>query len=584
MATTASFQLPQEIRELTTKLMVGLDTPRSLTVYLLAKAGEWDQLVNLKVDPRTYLDNPFSANQLKRDYQATEFLRKCKDIKLKTDPEQAALEAWWAAEAQCKRTNDRLANYLELPVYDGPHGTAIADFIDRLQNIVASWLGPVPKHLDGAFGPGAVFESQGAKHSRNLTLGDKLQLQPSVTPAAKALFEHYFWPCAWGRAWMSDTNGSAINDSLRGNRFVSVDKDATIKRGIAIEGGGMVYLQLAVGGVIRRRLARIGIDLEKGQGLHQQLAMRASLTGNHATIDLKSASDTVCRNLVKLALRKSGDWYDLLESLRSPATRLNGKWVRLEKFSSMGNGFTFELETLIFAAVITAVGGGLIGHESYVYGDDIIVPSEHASNVISALRFLGFTTNERKTFTTSAFRESCGGDYFMGVDVRPYYMKEFPNEPNDWIAVANGLYRRWPLSYLRSDRVYRARFFSIGRLPSGIRSCRGPAELGDLVICSPEHQWNYVTRSSRRYFRVWRPIAKRIPLRRFSAGTQLAVMLYAVRNPSGILLFPKELHRVGLAIWADNTEELREHRSPVSTGLVPRRAIAGYRFGRVSYS
>lgn len=584
MATTASNQLPQEIRELATKLLVGLDTPRSLTVFLLIKYGEWDQLVQLKVDPRTYRDDPFSANQLKRDYQATEFLRKCKDVPTSIDTEAAAVATWWASEAQCKKTNDRLDNYLENPVYDGPHGTAIADFIDRLQSVVAAWLGPLPKSLEGAFGPGAVFESQGAKHSRNLTLGDKLQLQPSVTPAASALFEHYFWPCAWGRAWMSDTNGSAINNSLRGNRFVTVDKDATIRRGIAIEGGGMVYLQLAVGGVIRRRLARIGIDLESGQGLHQQLAMHASLTGTSATIDLKSASDTVCRNLVKLAFKKCGDWYDLLESLRSPATRLNGKWVRLEKFSSMGNGFTFELETLLFAAIITAAGGGLVGHEAFVYGDDIIVPTDRSADVISALRFFGFTTNERKTFTTSAFRESCGGDYFMGVDVRPYYMKEFPNEPSDWIAVANGLYRRWPRSHLRTDRVYRARFFSIGRLPSGIRSCRGPAELGDLVICSPEYQWEYVTRSSKRFFRVWRPVAKRIPLRRFTSNTQLALLLYSVRNSSRVMNFPKHLHRVGVALTDDNTPELREHRSPVSTGLVPRRAIAGYRFGRVAYS
>lgn len=584
MATTASNQLPQEIRELSTKLLVGLDTPRSLTVFLLIKYEEWDQLVQLKIDPRTYRDDPFSANQLKRDYQATEFLRKCKDVPTSIDTEAAAVATWWASEAQCKRTNDRLDNYLENPVYDGPHGTAIANFIDRLQSIVAAWLGPLPKSLEGAFGPGAVFESQGAKHSRNLTLGDKLQLQPSVTPAASALFEHYFWPCAWGRAWMSDTNGSAINSSLRGNRFVTVDKDATIRRGIAIEGGGMVYLQLAVGGAIRRRLARIGIDLESGQGLHQQLAMHASLTGTSATIDLKSASDTVCRNLVRLAFKKCGDWYDLLESLRSPATRLNGKWVRLEKFSSMGNGFTFELETLLFAAIITAVGGGLIGHEAFVYGDDIIVPTDKSADVISALRFLGFTTNERKTFTTSAFRESCGGDYFMGVDVRPYYMKEFPNEPSDWIAVANGLYRRWPRSHLRTDRVYRARFFSIGRLPSGIRSCRGPAELGDLVICSPEHQWEYVTRSSKRFFRVWRPVAKRIPLRRFTSNTQLALLLYSVRNSPKVINFPRHLHRVGVAPMDDNTPELREHRSPVSTGLVPRRAIAGYRFGRVAYS
>lgn len=53
-----------------------IDTPRSLACFMLAKYGEWDQLVSLTVDPSHYLD----ARSYALDCQATEFLRKCEDL------------------------------------------------------------------------------------------------------------------------------------------------------------------------------------------------------------------------------------------------------------------------------------------------------------------------------------------------------------------------------------------------------------------------------------------------------------------------------------------------------------------------
>ena len=160
---------------------------------------------------------------------------------------------------------------------------------------------------------------------------------------------------------------------------------------------------------------------------HMRLARLASAGRlSCATIDLSNASDTVAYQLVKLVLPP--DWFELLISLRAPFTDMDGKRVRLEKFSSMGNGFTFALETLLFWTLCDTVSNGE-AQVLRVFGDDIIVDTAHAKACVKALEFFGFTPNAKKTFLEGPFRESCGGDYFNGVSVRAVYVKNLPDEP-----------------------------------------------------------------------------------------------------------------------------------------------------------
>jgi hypothetical protein len=97
----------------------------------------------------------------------------------------------------------------------------------------------------------------------------------------------------------------------------------------------------------------------------------------------------------------------------------------MEKFSSMGNGFTFPLQSLIFYAVCKAVADS---HRSKrpirVYGDDIVVCDKIVHDVVDLLGFYGFSCNMTKSFLSGNFRESCGSHYYRGVDVKPYYLKD----------------------------------------------------------------------------------------------------------------------------------------------------------------
>jgi hypothetical protein len=99
----------------------------------------------------------------------------------------------------------------------------------------------------------------------------------------------------------------------------------------------------------------------------------------------------------------------------------------------MGNGSTFCIETLIFAACCHAVGG----QNFNVYGDDVIIETEKLEAYRKLTHFLGFTINMEKSFATGPFRESCGGDYFDGVNVTPTYLRTVPRRKADWCHLVN---------------------------------------------------------------------------------------------------------------------------------------------------
>lgn len=197
-----------------------------------------------------------------------------------------------------------------------------------------------------------------------------------------------------------------------------VAKNAKTYRAIATEPPLNGVYQLALGDYIARRLAKFGVDLSD-QSRNQRLAKEGSLTGALATLDLSSASDTVATELVYHLLPV--DWALALSVGRSSAVLYKGEKIVLEKFSSMGNGFTFALESLIFWALASSCSAG---GEVSVYGDDIIVETAAVPLLTEVLTACGFTLSPGKSFSTGPFRESCGADYYRGFDIRPYYQKD----------------------------------------------------------------------------------------------------------------------------------------------------------------
>jgi hypothetical protein len=222
-----------------------------------------------------------------------------------------------------------------------------------------------------------------------------------------------------GERW---SNHVPLKVIVPGNRFTTVPKTAKKRRGICIEPDLNVFGQLGIGAEIRTSLKkRLGIDLDT-QEWNRFLAEK-SFEWHLATIDLSQASDTIARSVVEELLPP--DWATLLGLFRSPSTFIDDGWVALEKWSSMGNGYTFELETLIFSSILLAVlrleeAEGAWAHCA-VYGDDIICPRVHAKAVVEALEDFGFKVNGKKSHLAGDFFESCGTDWFQAQPVRPFF-------------------------------------------------------------------------------------------------------------------------------------------------------------------
>ena len=423
-----------QVQMLLSKLYRGIGSARSKRLDTLVRRGEWNLLQQEVLShPTVYRHSEVYF----KDALAVEVARKLL-LPGSSEPRRAAAVAtFWASEHQCAATNARLSKFVNL---QGPFVASdeqLITFISRWRTIVRRVLGKPPVLLTPRFSAGSTLSD----HGKRVTIPDKLSSEPTFYAGSDLNLRPHLNGTPFFHAPVRWT---------RGNRFFTVPKDSSKDRGCCVEASLAVSLQLDAGNHIVRRIEKAyQVDMKRLPDYHRWLAELASRHGTFATIDLSNASDTVASGLVELLLPP--DWFTLLNSLRAKRTEIEGRTVYLQKFSSMGNGFTFPLETLIFRTLAEAVGSRCAS----VFGDDIVIESERGADLVAALGYFGFTPNSKKSFLWGPFRESCGGDYFQGRAVRPYYLKKPPVEPQQWIAVANGLRRADPeLKYARAAWRY----------------------------------------------------------------------------------------------------------------------------------
>ena len=493
-----------DFREVYFAICKATNTPYSLSCWLRFK----DKVSFLDLeqpDPNNYN----SAHDFERDYLVFAYASKMRGVNLDgRDLRQVALASFTADEAFNLLTEARLRNLASVP-----SGADFECMIHYAQRKIAKVLGPfsAEKVLRGCFGAGA----SALLPRRNSRPDQKYVTRPSVTAECVDLAMILIGTSPTWRLALDIPDGPVdLRNYLalvKGNTFDTVPKSVKTDRTIAKEPVINGYLQQGVHRYIRQRLSKFGVDLrdQSVNKLRAQLAYRDGLS----TIDLTSASNSVTRQLVWLLL--PFEWASYLDRIRSKRTRLpDGTWHENAMFSSMGNAFTFELETLIFWAVSSQFG------EATVYGDDIVVTRDGYDAVVRSLEFLGFRINKSKSFKEGNFFESCGGHYFRGIDVTPVYQKASPLLLiEERIRAHNRLYRWLMRVYPACDPMTSYLSGVLAHLARGVDLIGPPLKDGDPFIFT--HGTNYVAKN-RHSVAIHRCLVPRHPRRRSVSRGALA--------------------------------------------------------------
>lgn len=343
---------------------------------------------------------------------------------------------------------------------------------------------------------------------------------------------------------------------VKGGRFFTVPKNISASRTCITEPDVNMQMQRWLGLTLRTRFKRI-LNLDHQHDVHGHLMERFSRCGSHATIDLSNASNSIAYELVKFLLPSV--WFDFLNKARSHYIEMPDKtWHKLQMFSSMGNGFTFELESIIFYAILHTLennttlrknGSGDIS----VFGDDMICRESDVATLYERLEYCGFTVNQDKSFTGNVrFRESCGEDYFNGIRVTPIYFKGSYTENSlvdmyqlankvyslslrlyglvPWASPLNDVYRRVVNTIPKEWRFY-------GPCPDLISVWLADEEFDSVHGVSLSHTWLYGTQFEVHYKdgmktrTVIKPVSDLMkPPKRYTAKVDYITLLHASRG------------------------------------------------------
>lgn len=370
---------------------------------------------------------------------ASTFYKKFVDY-VAVDADTVALNKFLATNESCKRWVKELTNEGDRVLYD--------TFKHELYKFFyPSGDEPLIESFDDIFyqgrcGPGASIGSEGGDFYTKMFSSPLTYTTPVIYRAYTGYLSR---SPDWVNAELIRNIHYGQENVVAGSRLTFVPKQRDTSRIICIEPTLNMFAQLGVASILEGRLRQVyGIDLSKQPDLNRHLARIGSRNGSLFTLDLQSASDSISRSMLRDVL--PSNTYALLELLSSKTAQLpSGEQVELSMISTMGNGFTFPLETVLFSCVVSAVyrclglemlkpRDGLLGNFG-VFGDDIIGRSFTYRPICRLLGILGFTVNAEKSFFEGPFRESCGGDYFNSHSIRGVYIKSLESMQDRAVAL-----------------------------------------------------------------------------------------------------------------------------------------------------
>jgi len=364
---------------------------------------------------------------------------RAEDELLRTDRDIDAVEAWMT---RCPFDMPTLCLSKELSTLSVARRAKI--LLHRLfagldlQNII-------PRH-----GPGSVSTKE--------RLWEKYQwLNVSSRITEYYPFDEYFLPSLSAVCDMYPSFCKKLGSESFDAKVILVPKYSRGPRLISCEPVDNQWIQQGIRAVLYDRIENHVLTKHNvfftNQRPNQAGALLGSSTGRFATLDLKEASDRV--SLVLVRCLWPADVFERMACCRSLGTVLpDGSRLSLRKFAPMGSALCFPVMATTIWALLTAAAPDKETQEGIlVYGDDIIVPTAYAETAINVLTAFGLKVNTDKSCTRGFFRESCGVDAYMGVDVTPVKLKTVwsqtpcPHAYPAWVEYANAL---WDKQYYRT--------------------------------------------------------------------------------------------------------------------------------------
>lgn len=272
---------------------------------------------------------------------------------------------------------------------------------------------------------------------------------PGASTTPKEIWKHAFstidssiCPADWFACYYNADHNAELcerqwNEEISA-KLIAVPKDSRGPRLICVHPAEAIWIQQAVRRALEKSISRKryakgpwpqGHIFFDNQDVNGRIALLSSRSRRYATLDMKEASDRIADTLVQILF---GSKYKMFGCCRAqkvliPAVGDNpSRCEDIHSYAPMGNATTFPVQSLVFWAICVASLQSQGFHQPgavFVFGDDIIVPSECAEVVINDLESFGLLVNRTKSFWRGAFRESCGVDAFNGVDVTPIRWK-----------------------------------------------------------------------------------------------------------------------------------------------------------------
>lgn len=402
---------------------------------------------------------------------AASFLKKLKDS-TRPDADDKALAKFLSSNDRCGTWSLQMNSLLDEFLVSEFRNSLSRFFFTGANSHISDDLVSLITESD-LVGPGVAIGASGTDFYTKLFSGSLTCTSPALYTAYRTYLLSQ--PESWLAAEIQRSASFGDFRVVEGSRLSFVPKTNDVSRSICIEPVLNMLVQKGLGNSLERRLRQyFGIDLACQQEKNRELARIGSVEDSYVTIDLASASDTISLAMLEEFLPRHV--LSLLKLLRSPVTTvsLTGEQLRLNMVSTMGNGFTFPLQTMLFACVVEACSrvaemplvfprGKHLGSFG-INGDDIVCSKELHGMVVRLLSLLGFEVNRSKSFHEGPFRESCGGDFFRGHNVRGVYVKTL-SEPGSRYAAIN-LLNRWSARFqIPVSRTVRRLLRSVEYLP-----------------------------------------------------------------------------------------------------------------------